>query len=194
MENSCNPLLHGKGKVAVPIRAERNRSFSAPKGTRAAVSLSQSQSCLLVFPPLHSPHRGVLLHVRHGTSVEVGPVPKQSWGELVSSQASETSFAVLLNRPTMVCLPQPLYGLLVNHFVTRHRQLGQACGSLIGNGTPQISLAPGPFGNTSDRAALRLVLAAVRGVGSRLISGNWPDPQPAQNRSLEQRRVTGSTL
>jgi hypothetical protein len=49
MENSCDPLLHGRGKVAVPIRAERNRSFSAPKGTGAAVSLSQSQSCLWFF-------------------------------------------------------------------------------------------------------------------------------------------------
>jgi hypothetical protein len=34
---------------------------------------------------------------------------------LVSRQASETSFAVLLNRATMVCLPQSLYGLPVNH-------------------------------------------------------------------------------
>jgi hypothetical protein len=52
MENSCDPLLHGKGKVAVSIRAERNRSFSAPKGTGAAVSLtraSQLQAILDVW-------------------------------------------------------------------------------------------------------------------------------------------------
>jgi len=44
MENSCDPLLPGKGKVAVPIRAERNRSFSAPKGTGAAVSLTRARN------------------------------------------------------------------------------------------------------------------------------------------------------
>jgi hypothetical protein len=41
MENSCDPLLHGEGKVTVSIRAERNRSFSALKGTGAAVSLTR---------------------------------------------------------------------------------------------------------------------------------------------------------
>src|SRR5579859_1712589 len=44
MENSCDPLLHGKGKVAVSIRAERNRSFSVPKGTGAAVSLTRARN------------------------------------------------------------------------------------------------------------------------------------------------------
>jgi len=44
MENSCDPLLHGEGKVAVAIRAERNRSFSAPKGTGAAVSLTRARN------------------------------------------------------------------------------------------------------------------------------------------------------
>jgi hypothetical protein len=44
MENSCNPLLHGEGKVTVSIRAERNRSFCALKGTGAAVSLTRARN------------------------------------------------------------------------------------------------------------------------------------------------------
>ena|SRR5581483_1338602 len=58
MENSCDPLLHGKGKVAVSIRVERNRSFSAPKGAGAAVSLRVRAITVLRSNGRNLLHRG----------------------------------------------------------------------------------------------------------------------------------------
>jgi hypothetical protein len=43
----------------------------------------------------------------------VGEELPWAWGESVSKSASETLFAVLVDRATMVCQPQTLYGLHV---------------------------------------------------------------------------------
>jgi hypothetical protein len=63
---------------------------------------------LVVLPPAGGRNSAQLPHVTVGQILpdpnRVGEELLWAWGEFVSRQASETSFAVLLNRATMVCL------------------------------------------------------------------------------------------